>query len=472
MESSQAGRGVHQSERAAVASVPTGGGGGPPGGGNPSSCISRQASIYSLTLDEFQNALGEPGKNFGSMNMDDLMKNIWTAEESQAMAAAMGAVGYETALGWQQQHDGVQRQGSISLPRTLSRKTVDDVWKDIASANMEMGSNPTSGTGGQDRHATFGEMTLEDFLVKAGVVVKENESGSESLAPFGGMRFESAFSSDKFTDRLDHGNALFANKVAEEEKPSVAVLPTLTLSPANISSSQTGLDSMQIESLKHVSPIPRQIEWLSNDQYRTAIAHPLQQHISLQQHVVDASANRRVSNGALMSPSMAGLGVLAEDAFVGPDLGVGLAGGGLPPCMSPASVGLKTGSPPSPMSDGIGPSPGSLSSLSRFPFGLDGAMRGRKRGFEGTLEKVVERRQRRMIKNRESAARSRARKQAYTVELEAEVTHLKEENTRLRLMQEEMAERRRRQLVDVMTSLGPRLAPKAHMLRRTRTGPW
>jgi ABA responsive element binding factor len=82
-------------------------------------------------------------------------------------------------------------------------------------------------------------------------------------------------------------------------------------------------------------------------------------------------------------------------------------------------------------------------------------------------EKSVERRHRRMIKNRESAARSRARKQvsvvllvnyslfvqcqfwhgadragdthsvvlmlqAYTVELEAELNHLKEENARLK----------------------------------------
>lgn len=38
-------------------------------------------------------------------------------------------------------------------------------------------------------------------------------------------------------------------------------------------------------------------------------------------------------------------------------------------------------------------------------------LRGRKRMVDGPVEKVVERRQRRMIKNRESAARSRARKQ-------------------------------------------------------------
>jgi len=49
-----------------------------------------------------------------------------------------------------------------------------------------------------------------------------------------------------------------------------------------------------------------------------------------------------------------------------------------------------------------------LSSLSPVPYPFDTAMRARK---GPTVEKVVERRQRRMIKNRESAARSRQRKQ-------------------------------------------------------------
>ncbi|XP_074565721.1 bZIP transcription factor 27-like isoform X2 [Curcuma longa] len=44
----------------------------------------------------------------------------------------------------------------------------------------------------------------------------------------------------------------------------------------------------------------------------------------------------------------------------------------------------------------------------------------------------------RMIKNRESAARSRARKQAYTIELESEVSHLKEENAKLQRQNEEL----------------------------------
>ncbi|KAI4330567.1 hypothetical protein MLD38_028845 [Melastoma candidum] len=47
-------------------------------------------------------------------------------------------------------------------------------------------------------------------------------------------------------------------------------------------------------------------------------------------------------------------------------------------------------------------------------------------------DRTVQRRQKRMIKNRESAARSRARKQAYTHELEHKVLQLEEENARLR----------------------------------------
>jgi ABA responsive element binding factor len=66
------------------------------------------------------------------------------------------------------------------------------------------------------------------------------------------------------------------------------------------------------------------------------------------------------------------------------------------------NMGLAPGSPPTPDSDGM---------LSPMHYGLDGPFRGRKRGPDGPVEKVVERRQRRMIKNRESAARSRARKQ-------------------------------------------------------------
>ncbi|KAF6163382.1 hypothetical protein GIB67_029231 [Kingdonia uniflora] len=63
--------------------------------------------------------------------------------------------------------------------------------------------------------------------------------------------------------------------------------------------------------------------------------------------------------------------------------------------------------------------------------GADRGGRGKRRAVHETLDKAAQQRQRRMIKNRESAARSRERKQAYTVELESLVTKLEEENARL-----------------------------------------
>jgi len=74
-----------------------------------------------------------------------------------------------------------------------------------------------------------------------------------------------------------------------------------------------------------------------------------------------------------------------------------------------------------------------------------------------------------MIKNRESAARSRARKQAYTMELEAEVQKLKELKAELQKKQEEMMEMQKNQVLEVVSN--PH-AQKKRCLRRTLTGPW
>ncbi|KAK8964425.1 Protein FD [Platanthera guangdongensis] len=51
---------------------------------------------------------------------------------------------------------------------------------------------------------------------------------------------------------------------------------------------------------------------------------------------------------------------------------------------------------------------------------------------------VGDRRHKRMIKNRESAARSRARKQAYTNEMELEVAQLSEDNAKLKKQNEQV----------------------------------
>uniref|UniRef100_A0A0A9GVC8 BZIP domain-containing protein n=1 Tax=Arundo donax TaxID=35708 RepID=A0A0A9GVC8_ARUDO len=118
--------------------------------------------------------------------------------------------------------------------------------------------------------------------------------------------------------------------------------------------------------------------------------------------------------------------------------------------------------------DSVGKGNGDLSSpMAPVPYPFEGVIRGRRSG--AGVEKVVERRHRRMIKNRESAARSRARKQAYTMELEAEVQKLKELNAELQKKQEEMMEMQKNQVLEVISNP---YAQKKRCLRRTLTGPW
>jgi len=75
-----------------------------------------------------------------------------------------------------------------------------------------------------------------------------------------------------------------------------------------------------------------------------------------------------------------------------------------------------------------------------------------------------------MIKNRESAARSRDRKQAYVAELESQVTQLEEEQAELLTEQEE---RRQKRLKELMERAFPVIRKKlSRDLRRTNSMEW
>ncbi|KAF5747904.1 ABSCISIC ACID-INSENSITIVE 5-like protein 2-like isoform X1 [Tripterygium wilfordii] len=108
--------------------------------------LARQGSMFSLTLDEVQNQLGNLGKPLGSMNLDELLNSI-----DNGGAAP-------------QNH--LPRQGSLTLSRDLSKKTVDEVWKEI---QLKMNDKEEQRNNEPERRATLGEMTLEDFLARAGV---------------------------------------------------------------------------------------------------------------------------------------------------------------------------------------------------------------------------------------------------------------------------------------------------------------
>ncbi|XP_061357655.1 ABSCISIC ACID-INSENSITIVE 5-like protein 2 [Gastrolobium bilobum] len=296
----------------------------------------RQNSMYSLTLDEVQNQLGDLGKPLSSMNLDELLKNVWTVEASQSM-------GIDIEDRAQASQAALQRQASLSLTGALSKKTVDEVWRDI---QQKKNSDEKKS---RERQPTLGEMTLEDFLVKAGVVAE-----------------------------------------ASSNRKNTGII--------------AGVDSNVA-----VPQFPPQGQWI---QYQQPYQHPQQ---------------------SLMGIYMPSQGI-AQPLHMGP-------GASLDVPFADSQVAL-----PSPLM-------GTVS---------DTQTPGRKRSTpEDMMEKTVERRQKRMIKNRESAARSRARKQAYTNELENKVSRLEEENEMLR----------KRKELDKMLQCAPPPEPK-YQLRRIASAPF
>ncbi|KAK9725880.1 hypothetical protein RND81_05G175300 [Saponaria officinalis] len=274
--------------------------------------LSRQGSLYSLTFDEVQNQLGNLGKPLGSLNLDELLRTVEASNvENGAQNVSQGVA-------------GVNRQSSISLSRDLKEKTVEEVWREIQQGCKSSSMQERD----PERQNTLGEMTLEDFLVQAGVEI--DAAAGRSGGGGGGVSNNNAVPSNLGGGVVaQHGQWMPYQMMPHQQ--------------------QHGMMTMFMP------------------------GHPVPPPIS-------------VSGGAL-----------SETGYADAQLAVSAS-----------------------------PILGTLSDTQAV---------GRKRVVPG-VEKTVERRQKRMIKNRESAARSRARKQAYTHELENKVSQLEEENERLRRMME------------------------------------
>ncbi|KAL2540960.1 ABSCISIC ACID-INSENSITIVE 5-like protein 2 [Abeliophyllum distichum] len=125
---------------------------------------------FSLTLNEVENQLSDLGKPLGSMNLDELLKNVWTAAASHSSWMDPNNASPASSL---------QLQASLSLARAFNGKTVDEVWKDIQGHTIRNEEETSS----KEREPTLGETTLEDFLVKAGLYVAD-----ASLGPVTGLQ--------------------------------------------------------------------------------------------------------------------------------------------------------------------------------------------------------------------------------------------------------------------------------------------
>ncbi|XP_028784915.1 protein ABSCISIC ACID-INSENSITIVE 5-like [Neltuma alba] len=389
---------------------------------HPFSSLGRQSSIYSLTLDEFQHTLCESGKNFGSMNMDEFLSSIWNAEESQAINSnhninANNSSNNNTGLplnetnaekGVIRKQPSLPHQGSLTLPAPLCRKTVDEVWSEIRRGQQGHQSNSGSANGNAQntesapRQPTFGEMTLEDFLIKAGVV-------RESCAPAMPAQVQGPAST-------------------QQQPPP----PPYGMYPSNNSTMGPSFVGRPVLAGNVVPPYQAVAQGEPSSGY---------------------AGNGKRDNGYPPPPPPSGV------CYGGRVLNGGGGYGATAPTMG-------IGAPLSPVSpDGLG-----ANENCGGQFGVEmGMLRGRKRIIDGPVEKVVERRQRRMIKNRESAARSRARKQAYTVELEAELNQLREENAHLKLALAELERRRKLQSLEEANMRVPTKAQKAREKLRSLT---
>ncbi|KFK31667.1 hypothetical protein AALP_AA6G143200 [Arabis alpina] len=104
--------------------------------------------------------------------------------------------------------------------------------------------------------------------------------------------------------------------------------------------------------------------------------------------------------------------------------------------------------------------------------GGGGTTRGKRaRVMVEPLDKAAAQRQRRMIKNRESAARSRERKQAYQVELESMAAKLEEENEMLSKEIEEKRKERYQKLMEFVIPVVEKPIGR-RFLRRIRSLEW
>uniref|UniRef100_A0A6J1DHL9 ABSCISIC ACID-INSENSITIVE 5-like protein 1 isoform X2 n=1 Tax=Momordica charantia TaxID=3673 RepID=A0A6J1DHL9_MOMCH len=297
------------------------------------SSLNKHNNILSLTFDEIQ---CKSGKNFGGMSMDEFLANVWNVEETQTQFQSQPNEN-EPQQNYPymapNSRPTLARQPSFSIPVPLCGKTVDEIWSEIHREQHANRQNFTS-VPCQSQPA-LGEMTLEDFLVRAGVVQESSCSSMKQLP---------------CSPKESNSNTFYGNN-----RPMVDL--------------GYGMGDKLGLSLSYQQNAARNMPGICFPTYQILSHH---------------------------------------------------------------SVG----------------EPSDSNSIHKCHSMTDWVEHSNKRRIiDGPPEIVVQRRQRRMIKNRESAARSRARKQAYTVELEAELNHLKEENLKLKQILAESERKRMQEMV-------------------------
>lgn len=111
-------------------------------------------------LQNQQNNSNQSQNGHGSMNMEDLLKNIYSSPPQPPPPSTVPDAHPQFPVA------SISREGSFSLPKDVASKSADEVWKEIVA-----------GGGDQRQGGPQEGMTLEDFLTKAGAVREEDVRG-------------------------------------------------------------------------------------------------------------------------------------------------------------------------------------------------------------------------------------------------------------------------------------------------------
>jgi len=135
---------------------------------------SNQNSTLSLALDDFQFT---SDKNFGSLNMDEFLDSIWSSNDEVTTETRNNIESVVTT-----EHTISQQLGdSVSVPPPICKKTSDEVWSEIHKNQPQFKEeNNLQRNETLKKQETPGEMTFEDFLVKAGVVQQSSSSSFQN----------------------------------------------------------------------------------------------------------------------------------------------------------------------------------------------------------------------------------------------------------------------------------------------------
>ena len=130
--------------------------------------------LYHLTFNEVQIHLGNAGKPLNSMFLEELLKNLISAENGhfiQTPSAASSSSSPASLF-----------LGNFNLNGFCGKKTVEEIWDEILRHQHLIAA---ADNGSSQQSLTLGETTLAEFLVRAGVISFGNQDGGNVNAqPF------------------------------------------------------------------------------------------------------------------------------------------------------------------------------------------------------------------------------------------------------------------------------------------------